>query len=53
MVTIIHLSAAPNRLVGPPKVAVKGYNQYVHFLGVVGETKNPKDGPKNLVSAFL
>ena len=31
MVTIIHLSAAPNRLVGPPTVAPKGYIRYVHF----------------------
>ena len=31
LVTIIHLSAAPNRLVGPPTVATKGYTRYVHF----------------------
>ena len=36
MVTIIHLSAAPNCLVGPPKVALKGYNRYVYFSGGVG-----------------
>ena len=42
LVTIIHLSAAPNRLVGPPTVATKGYIRYVHFWGGVGE------GPKIL-----
>ena len=36
MVTINHLSAAPNRMVGPPTIAPKGCIRYVHFWGGAG-----------------
>ena len=54
MMTIIYLSAAPNRLVGPPTVATIGCICYVHFLGVGwGQVGGPKilnlDGPLKFI----